>query len=151
MPSGRTHATISFYTAGLSLLYLPTLGASREQVASFAVGCLSGIVLTPDLDVRRTVSNMVMDDIGVLPGFLWELFWWPYSKLIPHRSILSHGPIIGTMLRVLYLGVIAYPLYQRVPRVWLVGALAGLLTVDNLHIGADWLVTMWRTKKREKK
>ncbi len=148
MPSGRTHATITFYTAGLSLIYMPALGASHAQTAAFALGCLSGVVLTPDLDVRRTVSNMVMDDIGVLPGFLWELFWWPYSKFIPHRSIFSHGPILGTMLRILYLSIIIHPLYHRVSSVYLAGALAGLVTVDNLHISADWFVTMWRRRKR---
>ena len=28
-------------------------------------------------------------------GFIW----WPYRQLIPHRSIWSHGPLIGTTLR----------------------------------------------------
>ena len=25
-------------------------------------------------------------------GFLW----WPYRLLIPHRSLWSHGPVLGT-------------------------------------------------------
>ncbi|MHC5830118.1 MAG: metal-binding protein, partial [Nostoc sp.] len=30
--------------------------------------------------------------------------WLPYQKSLRHRSFLSHGPIIGTILRVIYLG-----------------------------------------------
>ena len=35
---------------------------------------------------------------GILQGL-----WWPYRKLIPHRSLFSHGPLIGTALRLAYL------------------------------------------------
>ena len=28
-------------------------------------------------------------------GFLW----WPYRRLIPHRSLWSHGPVLGTSVR----------------------------------------------------
>ncbi|HAN74325.1 MAG TPA: metal-binding protein, partial [Planktothrix sp. UBA8402] len=30
--------------------------------------------------------------------------WVPYQKSLRHRSFLSHGPFIGTALRILYLG-----------------------------------------------
>ncbi len=30
--------------------------------------------------------------------------WLPYQKLLRHRSVFSHGLIIGTVVRVLYLG-----------------------------------------------
>lgn len=33
------------------------------------------------------------------------MIWLPYQKLLHHRSWLSHGPIIGTVLRLAYLGV----------------------------------------------
>lgn len=36
-------------------------------------------------------------------GFL-RFIWLPYQKSLRHRSLLSHGPIIGTTLRVVYLG-----------------------------------------------
>ena len=31
--------------------------------------------------------------------------WLPYQKALKHRSQLSHGPIIGTAVRVMYLSV----------------------------------------------
>ena len=33
---------------------------------------------------------------------LWSWFWLPYSKIVPHRSLISHFPVIGTMIRVGY-------------------------------------------------
>jgi len=31
--------------------------------------------------------------------------WLPYQKVIPHRSKWSHGPFIGTIVRLIYLGL----------------------------------------------
>jgi len=53
--------------------------------------CLAGgLWLSPDLD---THSN-ALRRWGPL-GFLW----WPYRLLIPHRSLWSHGPVLGTTAR----------------------------------------------------
>jgi len=46
--------------------------------------------------------------------------WLPYQIAIKHRSPYSHGPVIGTVLRVIYLSV------------WL--ALFALLTVATLNL-----------------
>jgi uncharacterized metal-binding protein len=35
--------------------------------------------------------------------YLWVALWWPYAKLIPHRSFCSHGPLVGTAGRLLWL------------------------------------------------
>ncbi len=61
---------------------------------SFLVG---GLWLSPDLD---TTSN------SLKRWGLIKIIWWPYRKLIPHRSILSHGPLIGTSIRIIYLACI---------------------------------------------
>ena len=29
--------------------------------------------------------------------------WWPYRKALRHRSVLSHSPLLGTLVRVGYL------------------------------------------------
>ena len=71
----------------------------------FALGWLDGIIaatafligglwLSPDLDTRSNALRRW----GQL-AFLW----WPYRRLIRHRSIWSHGPLIGTAVRLLYL------------------------------------------------
>ncbi len=32
--------------------------------------------------------------------------WYPYRRFLPHRSVLSHGPVIGTVMRLSYLCLI---------------------------------------------
>jgi len=60
-------------------------------------------------------------------GYL-KLIWLPYRKLLRHRSWLSHGPIIGTILRLIYLGV------------WLAMGiiLNGLILTRIWGISLDW-------------
>ena len=53
-------------------------------------------MLGPDLDIRSVQYRR------------WGLLrwiWLPYQKALKHRSTLSHGPIIGTAIRVIYMGV----------------------------------------------
>lgn len=54
----------------------------------------SGLLLSNDLDIASRIYNRW----GPL-----RLLWYPYQCLIPHRSLLSHGLIVGPVLRVLYL------------------------------------------------
>ena len=53
-----------------------------------------GLWLSPDLDTRSNALHRW----GRL-GFIW----WPYRRLIRHRSIWSHGPLIGTTVRLVNL------------------------------------------------
>lgn len=75
------------------LLWWPWLGPAGAGASSlsFLVG---GLWLSPDLD---TVSR---------PTRRWgplRLLWWPYRRLLRHRSLLSHSPLLGTAVRLLYL------------------------------------------------
>ena len=54
---------------------------------AFVVG---GLWLSPDLD---THSN-ALRRWGPL-----RFIWWPYRRLLPHRSVWSHGPVVGTAVR----------------------------------------------------
>ena len=82
-------------------------GSRSPTALAFAAGCAVGLVVTPDLDVRQrsTHSETIMRHSGgCLGGVLWSLLWLPYAYLIPrHRRPLSHWPVIGTALRLLYL------------------------------------------------
>ncbi len=64
-------------------------------------------------------------------GFL-RWIWLPYQKNLRHRSFLSHGPIIGTTLRVVYLGVIL--IIVAILVLW-VGTWWGTLTLDWQSLG----------------
>lgn len=73
-----------------------------EGIGGF-LGCLLGIALTPDLDqvgVSKSEWGLVKW-LGPV-GFLWMAFWWPYARVIPHRSPWSHLPGLGTLGRILY-------------------------------------------------
>lgn len=55
---------------------------------------LGGLWLSPDLDT----NSLAIKRWGILKNL-----WWPYQKIIPHRSFLSHSPLLGTALRLSYL------------------------------------------------
>lgn len=58
---------------------------------------LGGLWLSPDLD---TISR---------PSRRWgplRLLWWPYRRLLRHRSLLSHSPLLGSAGRLLYLAAL---------------------------------------------
>jgi uncharacterized metal-binding protein len=60
---------------------------------------LGGLYLSPDLDLKS------------LPWKRWGILrflWLPYQR-IPHRHWLSHAPVIGSIGRLLYLGVLLSP------------------------------------------
>ena len=72
---------------GLVVAWPLGLSAGVITAAAFLVG---GLWLSPDLDTRSNALHRW----GPLGGI-----WWPYRRLIRHRSIWSHGPLIGTATR----------------------------------------------------
>ena len=108
-----------------------------------AVGCFLGIAMTPDLDQISISKNewRLVKKFGPL-GFLWCAYWWLYARIIPHRSIWSHLPILGTVIRLLYITtpIVAFCLWQDYIPVLpqyiidtLIGTLIGLSISDTLH------------------
>ncbi len=97
MPSGRTHDKITLWClpliAGFAFLATNSLPLTMITALSFLVG---GFMLGPDLDIRS---------IQYKRWGLLRWIWLPYQKTLRHRSRLSHGPIVGTALRVVYLAV----------------------------------------------
>jgi uncharacterized metal-binding protein len=97
MASGRAHDRATGLLAlPFGLLWWPWLGATGSLSAGlgFLVG---GLWLSPDLD---TPSN---------PSRRWgplRMLWAPYRRLISHRSLLSHTPLLGTAGRLAYLAAL---------------------------------------------
>ena len=95
MPSGITHDRITIWilpwVAGI------TYGLTRNgELTLILTGSylFSGMMFGPDLDIHSLQYKR------------WGIFkpiWLPYRKFLRHRSFLSHGLIIGTCLRLLYL------------------------------------------------
>lgn len=95
MASGKTHDITTY------VLLLPVFGLAYGVLKTpiylsllLTAGVwLGGFFLSPDLD---TPSR---------PFYRWGVFrciWWPYQWMAAHRSWLSHGVIIGPVLRIMY-------------------------------------------------
>ncbi len=151
MPSGKAHnVSITALAAALPIAALAA-GLPFGRAAALSAGCLAGMLISPDLDVDHgSISHrLVRRSLGCLPGALWKLFWLPYARLIPHRSWLSHGPLIGTLLRLIYLLGIPAMLWSLLSLViplpplttpgwsWLPYMLMGLMAADALHALMD--------------
>ena len=94
MASGRHHDSATILL-GLPLgLAIGVLWGTLTGVIAAAGFLFGGLWLSPDLDTR---SN-ALKRWGPLGGL-----WWPYRRLIPHRSVWSHGPLLGTATRLLLL------------------------------------------------
>ncbi|KAM3112315.1 metal-binding protein [Phormidesmis sp. 146-33] len=95
MPSGRTHDSITLWSLPIvaGAAFVQTQSGNLTLILS---GCFlfSGLMFGPDLDIYSQQYKRW----GVL-----RWIWLPYRKSVRHRSVLSHGLIIGTGLRILYL------------------------------------------------
>lgn len=134
MPSGKVHDWVTIGTAlgalPLTGMYLPpeTRPLAWLAIASYT---FSGIWLSSDLDTNSSAYRRW----GPL-----RFLWYPYQKLVPHRSWISHGLGVGPLLRVIYLlGVLAL-LTMGVS--WMLTRIGIALQVDPrswlLH-ATDWL------------
>jgi uncharacterized metal-binding protein len=120
MASGKNHdRSIYFATPLVGILsgyyFSPMLG-----LIAASSHLLGGLYLSPDLDLKS------------LPWKRWgilKFIWLPYQKFIPHRHWLSHAPVIGSAVRLLYLGLLLSPV-----------AIAIYWEMQPLQLGKDfWL------------
>lgn len=108
MASGNQHAIASGALGALGGLSLALTGTtSGPAAAAFGAGALVGIVLTPDLDLQTgSISQRSMGRFGLIVATFWRMWWIPYAALLGHRSFWSHTPVIGTVIRLVYVGLI---------------------------------------------
>lgn len=137
MPSGRVHTTATI------LLAIGTFPLANPPLTA---GVLSGLILSPDLDVDDGFIGLAhLRRVGCLGNVLsgiWRAFWYPYSKIVPHRSPISHSIIFGTVVRVGYLILPLLALSFFVPvsvESWFGVWFVGLCLSDALHIVMDYL------------
>jgi len=99
MPSGKVHDSIAaisicpVFFIGHYLAHLNLWGSCVFMLATV----FSQLMFGPDLDAGSKQYKR------------WGIFRWiwiPYRKLIPHRSVFSHGLLWGPIFRCLYLLVV---------------------------------------------
>lgn len=145
MPNGRCHSAATISTASVFLTYWGT-GAAWAIFA--ALGAFTGLVVEPDLDQDYQAAPLgtMRQTGGDTVAKLWQLYWTPYARLIPHRSMLSHGPIIGTLGRMVYmlpiygLPLAAWTYYFGFPYAAVFAYAVGLMWCDIMHFVMDFMV-----------
>lgn len=94
MPNARAHDSITF--ALIPFTYLAAemyWDDPMTSVIATVAMLFSGLMFGPDLDLDSK------------PYRRWgplRYLWKPYQAALPHRSTLSHGPILGTVIRIAY-------------------------------------------------
>jgi uncharacterized metal-binding protein len=107
MASGRNHDRAIYFATpivfGIGASYF---GIELGLIAG-AAHYVGGLMLSPDLDlVSRPYKRW-----GLL-----RFIWLPYQRLIPrHRHWLSHGPVIGSAVRLVYLAAWLSPVWFLFP------------------------------------
>jgi uncharacterized metal-binding protein len=114
-----------------------------------AAGAILGMLIHPDWDHAEVKG--VVADLGP-----FKLLVKPYGKAIPHRSFLSHGPLIGTAGRLAYILFPFWLLFRFFHSrgylslnwiEWLFNSeffwwmAFGLIVVDSLHTLMDLVTT----------
>ena len=146
MADGRSHARAAFL-----VLAAGGAGWALGQVPGPVLGGLAlGWMVTPDIDLPGTTYEeervyrlrLGCLPIGLLLGLAWEWYWFPYARIVPHRSPWSHLPGLGTAARLLYLALpylvygwaFGFPWWDWgvVLQVW-----AGMAVQDTVHLVLD--------------
>jgi uncharacterized metal-binding protein len=115
LSSGRTHAFVSTLAGGIIAGSMVSLDVPSEIVIAVATGCFSGILLSPDHDLSENgnvTHSLVRNDFGDTLWLIWSIMWYPYGRLITHRHFLSHTPVVSTIIRVMYVGLLPYIVVQ---------------------------------------
>ncbi|PSB29145.1 metal-binding protein [Chlorogloea sp. CCALA 695] len=124
MPSGQTHDRITLWSLPIiaGCTYLLTHRNSDRTLIVAGAFLFSGLMFGPDLDIYSVQYKRW--------GYLRYL-WIPYQKTLKHRSFFSHGLIIGTTVRLIYLAF------------WL--SLVGIFAVGIAELWGDisWNWQLW--------
>ncbi len=170
MPLGSTHDRITLWTLPAITLGIGLL--TRDAGITLAVSSaylFSGLMFSGDLDIRSRQYQRWL-------GLRW--IWLPYRRGMRHRSLWSHGPIVGTVLRVIYLGLwislvtlgilgLGHGLrfWEWTPQIWirwlrnqillhgeiLLWIGIGLELGSTNHSLSDWTISSWKRWRRSVK
>jgi uncharacterized metal-binding protein len=104
--SGKNHDRAILFASPVVLIAgCYQFGLELGTIAA-AAHFLGGYWLSPDLDIKSR------------PFLRWSVLrfiWIPYQRLIPHRSPLSHAPVLGSLIRLVYLAACLLPLWLLFP------------------------------------
>jgi uncharacterized metal-binding protein len=137
MPDGRTHERFNLLlgASGFSLLAWQKALPPELLLAGGAGFAVGTFLVTPDMDQAGKGSSRALRRWGP-----FAFLWLPYGLAFRHRG-LSHLWPVGALTRLLYLALLASPLFAltSVPPFSppLLAFLAGFLLADLLHVLLD--------------
>ena len=111
MASGKTHE--KFSVAGLITLIAVTcfcffsLGYTHEILYAIPGGILA-FLIDPDMLDQHNITTRGENRlykfplVGFIIGYIVEILIFPLARIIPHRSMWSHFPLLCSALRMLY-------------------------------------------------
>jgi uncharacterized metal-binding protein len=154
MPSGNVHDTVN--TVALTGYVAYSVATQQTDWLPTAIGIAVGTLwLSPDLELKSEPYYRFGP---------FRVLWMPYVKIMPHRSIWSHGMIIGDVIRLLYSAALVIPLlflslyFQVIASEtidsWFASLPAfviGIMVASTIHILLDYSSSWFRPKKRKKR
>ena len=138
MPCGKTHDKITAYTTPVVgvLSYVVTADIKIAAILMFTY-IFASMMFNGDLDTNSKPFNR---------WWLFKMIWIPYQLMFKHRSVFTHGIIIGTVVRLLYLGIIpflilwakgGFDLFQTINVSMIITILVGLELGSAIHTISD--------------
>jgi uncharacterized metal-binding protein len=103
MPNGRTHdlITLAVSPVVVGAAYYLTKDVKTTAII-FVLYLFSSFMFNGDLDTNSSPYNR---------WFILKMIWIPYQLMFGHRSIFTHGLVIGTLIRMIYVGLIPFTIF----------------------------------------
>ena len=147
MASGKTHARSTLQTIVIACSIV-AVAMLPPYITAFVAGLVVGHYGTPDVRDQHVQINegerQVREHFGVIAFRLWVAIWWLPAYMIPHRSWLSHLPIVATCLAAAWLywlplAMLWYyePMWFDVAMVLMPYHVAGWALQDGVHLAQD--------------
>lgn len=165
MANGLVHDTLhryfifpsSFILGGIFYVVTKDLWYSTEIFIMFYLAQQFNRLCTPDSDDNgKTYQDFLTNMLDPYFSKVWYIIFWIYGKTIPHRHWLSHGLIIGAIIRLFYLFIILFPVimyfnlikyfyyYYDYTLIFICGYIAG----DIYHLSLDYIIPFRRLVER---
>lgn len=129
MASGKNHDKSIYFTS-------PIVAIAASYHAGIELGLITGVAhhigglfLSPDLDLQSRPFKRW--------GFL-KILWIPYQHFIPrHRHWLSHGVLVGSAIRLVYLASWLSPVMLAFPQsLWRLDSV-GMARAIAIFVGVE--------------
>ncbi|MFW6225362.1 MAG: metal-binding protein [bacterium] len=104
MPNGKTHDIITLITTPVvGLIGYNILDDYRLFLLLIISYIFSSFMFNGDLDTNSSVYNR---------WWFFKVIWVPYQIIFNHRSIFTHGIIIGTIVRLIWISPLVIIIYR---------------------------------------